>query len=238
LKLAGKTVVILGGGSGIGFACAGAASRAGASVAIAGRSLEKLEAARAGIGADVRTFPVDASDEKSVRDFFEGVGRLDHLIVTAAETKAANVSGMDAETLRPTLDARVWGGYFAARHAAPRMGEGASITFFSGLSARRPYPGSSVISASCGAIEALSRSLALELAPIRVNTIRSGIVETPLLDGFYGEDRDEFLRSLAERLPVGRIGSPDDIAGAVMFLMGNGFVSGSVLQIDGGGSLV
>lgn len=238
MKFAGETVVVVGGGSGIGLACAEAAHAAGASVVIAGRSPEKLEAARVGIGDGVRTFPVDVADEESVRGFFEGFDRLDHLLVTAAETKAADIGESEAEALRPTLDTRVWGGYYAAKHAAPRMGEGASITFVSGLSSRRPYIGSSVISASCGAIEALSRALALELAPVRVNAIRPGIVETPLLDGFYGEGREEFLRNLADRLPVGRVGKPEDIADAAMFLMGNGFVSGAVLQIDGGGSLV
>ncbi len=237
-KLVGAVVVVVGGGSGIGLACAEAARDAGASVIIAGRSPEKLERAKASIGNGVRAFPVDVADEGSVRDLFESVDRLDHLLVTAAETKAANIGESEVETLRPTLDTRVWGGYYAAKHAAPRMGDGASITFVSGLSARRPYPGSSVISASCGAIEALSRALALELAPIRVNAIRPGIVETPLLDEFYGEHRDEYLRSLAERLPAGRVGMPDDIADAAMFLMGNGFATGSILQIDGGGSLV
>lgn len=238
VKFAGKTVIVIGGGSGIGLACAEAAYGAGASVAIAGRSPEKLEAARARLGDGVGIFPLDVADEGSVRGLFEGFESLDHLLVTAAETRTADIGESEVESLLPTLDTRVWGGYYAAKHAAPRMGEGASITFFSGLSSRRPYSGSSVISASCGAIEALSRALALELAPIRVNTIRPGIVETPLLDGFYGEGRDEFLQNLADRLPVGRVGTPADVADAAMFLMGNGFVSGTVLQIDGGGSLV
>jgi NAD(P)-dependent dehydrogenase (short-subunit alcohol dehydrogenase family) len=238
VRLAGKTVVVIGGGSGIGLACAEAAHGAGASVVVAGRSVEKLEAARERLGDDVRVFAVDVADEDSVRGLFESVNRLDHLVVTAAETVASDVSESDAGELRPTLDVRVWGGYFAAKHASPRMGDGASITFVSGLSSRRPYPGSAIISASTGAIEAMARSLALELAPIRVNVVRPGIVETPLLDGFYGEDREGFLRDLAERLPVGRVGRPEDIANAAIFLMENGFVSGTVLQIDGGGSLI
>lgn len=238
LKFAGQTVVVIGGGSGIGLACAEAAYGAGASVAIAGRSPEKLERARERIGDGVRTLAVDVADEASVRGLFENFDRVDHLVVTAAETKAADMGDSDIETLRSTLDIRVWGGYYAAKHAAPRMDGGASITFVSGLSARRPYLGSSVVAASCGAIEAFSRALALELAPVRVNAIRPGIVETPLLDEYYGEGRDEYLRSLAGRLPVGRVGEPEDIADAAMFLMGNGFVTGTVLQIDGGGSLI
>lgn len=238
MRLAGKTVVVIGGGSGIGFACAEAAAREGASVVIAGRSVESLEKAKARLTDGARAVPADVSDENSVRELFGGLESLDHLIVTAAETKAANVAQSEVEEIRPTLESRVWGGYFAAKHAASRMRDGASITLFSGLSALRPYPGSSVISASTGAVESLSRSLALELAPIRVNAIRPGIIETPLLDGYYGEGREEFLKGLGERLPVGRAGSPEEVAQAAIFLMCNGFVTGTVLQIDGGGSLV
>ena len=113
-----------------------------------------------------------------------------------------------------------------------------SITFMSGTSAWRPYPGSSVVAASAGAIEALGRALALELAPIRVNTVCAGIVDTPLLEDFYGKQQEEILRELASRLPVGRIGRPEDIADGVIFLMGNGFITGTVLHIGGGKLLV
>lgn len=237
MSLSNRTVVVLGGSSGIGLACASAAHESGASVVIAGRSSEKLDLARERVGDAARTFTVDVADETSVRELFEQIERVDHLLVSAAETRAASMEEPESETLRATLDVRVWGGYYAAKHAVPRM-NGGSITFVSGLSAMRPYPGSEIIAASCGAIEAFSRALALDLAPIRVNTVCPGIVETPLLDGFYGEDREEVLRDLAARLPVGRVGEPEDIADAALFLMGNGFVTGSVLRVDGGGALV
>ncbi|QIN84613.1 SDR family oxidoreductase [Rubrobacter tropicus] len=236
-KLDGSMVMVIGGSSGIGLACAEAARDAGASVVIAGRSPEKLGRAKAQIGADVRTLVADVTDEASVRDLFGRVERVDHLLVAAAETAAVGVVEAEETDVRPTLDIRVWGGFFAAKHAAPAM-HGGSITFMSGTSSHRPYPGAAMVAASGGAIEAFARALALELAPIRVNTICAGFVDTPLLDAYYGDERDEAVRELTARLPVGRIGTPEDIADGAMFLMGNGFVTGTVLHIDGGKLLV
>jgi len=230
--------VVIGGGSGIGLACAEAARDAGASVVIASRSPERLARAQRQIGADVRTLVADVTHEASVRDLCEQVGRVNHLLVAAAETAAMGVAEAEEADVRPTLDIRVWGGFFAAKHAAPVMAEGGSITFMSGTSAHRPYPGAAMVAASGGAIEAFARALALELAPVRVNTICAGFVDTPLLDAYYGDGRDEAVRELAARLPVGRIGTPEDIADGAMFLMGNGFVTGTVLHIDGGKLLV
>lgn len=229
--------MVIGGSSGIGLACAESAHAVGASVTIVGRSVERLERAKDRIGDDVRVFAVDVMDEAAVRGFFEGLERVDHLLIAAAETAASNVIEADAEEVRPTLEIRVWGGFHAAKYASRKM-DGGSITFLSGTSAHRPYPGASMVAASSGAIEAFARALALELAPIRVNTICAGIVDTPLLDAYYGDQREEAVQELAARLPVGRIGTPEDIADGVMFLMGNGFVTGTVLHIDGGKLLV
>lgn len=178
--------MVVGGSSGIGLACAEAAHAEGASVTIVGRSAGKLERAKDRIGDDVRVFAVDVMDEAAVSSFLERLERVDHLLVTAAETAAANVTEAETEEIRATLEIRVWGGFHAAKHAASRM-DGGSITFFSGTSAHRPYPGSAIVAASSGAIEAFARALALELAPIRVNTICAGIVDTPLLDAYYGD---------------------------------------------------
>lgn len=205
---------------------------------IVGRSPERLARAQRQIGADVRTLVADVTHEASVRDLFEQVGRVNHLLVAAAETAAMGVAEAEEADVRPTLDIRVWGGFFAAKHAAPVMAEGGSITFMSGTSSHRPYPGAAMVAASGGAIEAFARALALELAPVRVNTICAGFVDTPLLDAYYGDGRDGAVRELAARLPVGRIGTPEDIADGAMFLMGNGFVTGTVLHIDGGKLLV
>lgn len=236
-RLEGASVVVIGGSSGIGLASAGAARAAGASVTIVGRSREKLEYARTKIGNEISTFALDVTDRAAVEVLFSRVERVDHLLVSAAETTSTRIEEDEFEGVKPTVDVRLWGGLYAAKYAARKM-EGGSITFMSGTSTWRPYPGSSVVAASGGAIEALGRALALELAPIRVNTICAGIVDTPLLEDFYGKLREEILRELESSLPVGRIGRPEDIADGVIFLMGNSFITGTVLYIDGGKLLV
>ncbi len=230
-------MVVIGGSSGIGLACARAVRNADATVTIAGRSPEKLQRAKESIGDDVYVYPLDITDETAVRDFFGRFARLDHLIVAAAETAAASVSEAETEYVRPTLETRIWGGFYAAKYAAGVM-ESGSITFLSGTSAHRPYPGSAMVAASSGAIEAFARTLALEFAPVRVNSICAGFIDTPLLEAYYGDSRDATVRELAASLPVGRIGTPEDIADGALFLMGNGFVTGTVLHIDGGKLLV
>ena len=236
-RLEGARVVVIGGSSGIGLASAEAAHAAGASVTIVGRSQEKLERARMTIGGETSTFSLDVTDRAAVEALFSRIERVDHLLVSAAETNSIHIKEDVFEDVRPTVDIRLWGGLYAAKYAARRMDEG-SVTFMSGTSAWRPYTGSSVVAASGGAIEALGRALALELAPIRVNTICAGIVDTPLLEDYYGKQRKEILRDLVSHLPVGRIGTPEDIADGVIFLMGNGFITGTVLHIDGGKLLV
>ena len=233
-----STVVVIGGGSGIGRACAEAARNAGAAVTIAGRSAEKLERVKESLGNGVRVVALDVTDEAAVRDLFGSFERVDHLVVAAAETVSVGVMKAEEADVRPTLDIRVWGGFHAARHAARMMAEDGSITFLSGTSGHRPYPGAAMVASSSGAIEAFARALALELAPVRVNTICAGFVDTPLPDDYYGDRREEEVKKIASRLPVGRIGKPEDIADAFMFLAGNGFVTGTVLHIDGGKLLV
>ncbi len=235
--LTGSTVVVIGGSSGIGLACARAAYEARAYVVLTGRSDSKLAQAKRRIGEDVSPFSADAANESEMCALFEEIPHVDHLIVAAAETVSASVTEARESEMRSTVDTRLWGGFHAAKHAAPRM-NGGSITFISGTSSRRPYAGSAFVAASCGAIESFARALALELAPTRVNVIRAGIVDTPLLDAFYGEQREEVVRELAASLPIGRIGRPEDIADGAMFLMRNSFVTGTVLTIDGGKLLV
>ena len=238
MQLNGKTVVILGGSSGIGLATARAALAEGAQVHISGRAPERLAAAVATLGAGATGHEVDAGDEFATRALFERVGSLDHLFITAGQLVLDAKLAPARETLAPALDTRFWGALYAAKYAAPRMRSGGSVTFMSGTAARRPLPGASVATASCGAVDAFARALALDLAPLRVNTIQPGYVDTPLFDGIFGAQRDEILAAAGARLPVGRIGRPEEIADAVLFLMKNGYVTGINLVVDGGGLLV
>jgi NAD(P)-dependent dehydrogenase (short-subunit alcohol dehydrogenase family) len=140
----------------------------------------------------------------------------------------------DTAALRPALDTRFWGALYAAKYAAPKMERGGSITLMSGTAAVRPLPGASVATASCGAVEAFARALALDLAPIRVNAIQPGLIDTPLIGELMGDRREAMIAQEAARLPVRRVGKPEDVADAVLFLMRNGYVTGITLTVDGG----
>ena len=236
MSLFNKMVVILGGSSGMGLATAKAAKADGARVVIAGRSRERLQAARAVLGDGVRTVALDVGDEMGTRALFSELGPVDHVFITAGAVLFDPKLAPDAASVRPALDTRFWGAFNAAKSAAATMSTGGSITFTSGTAAMRPIRGASVAGASCGAVEAFARSLAVDLAPIRVNTIQPGLIDTPFLDTL-GERRSAIIAEYSRRLPVGRVGRTEDVADAVLFLMKNGFVTGITLTVDGGGVL-
>ena len=236
MSLINTTVVILGGSSGMGLATAKAAKADGARVVIAGRSRERLQAARAVLGDGVRTVALDVGDEMGTRALFSELGPVDHVFITAGAVLFDPKLAPDAASVRPALDTRFWGAFNAAKFAAANMSTGGSITFTSGTAAMRPIRGASVAGASCGAVEAFARSLAVDLAPIRVNTIQPGLIDTPFLDTL-GERRSAIIAEYSRRLPVGRVGRTEDVADAVLFLMKNGFVTGITLTVDGGGML-
>ena len=236
--LKGSTVVVIGGSSGIGLATAAAALEAGAEVVITGRSEQRLEAAAASLGSRVRAVGVDSADEGGTKALFDSLPEVHHIFVSAGAVGPGPLTAT-TDQLRPLLDTRVWGSVFAAKYGAPRIAEGGSITFCSGVSALRPRPGGSGVSAaSAAAVEALARSLAVELAPIRVNVVVPGLIDTPLIANAFGEHRERMLEAAAASLPVRRIGRPEDIADGVLFLMRNGYVTGTTLVIDGGRLLV
>ncbi len=237
-SLAHTTVVVLGGTSGIGLATAKAAQAEGAQVLVTGRSRERLQAAQAELGSGARAVALDVADEAGTRALFEGIGRIDHVFITAGSVALDARLAPDSASLRPAMDVRFWGAFNAAKYGAAKMNAGGSITFMSGTTARRPLRGAAVATASCGAVEAFARSLAIDLAPIRVNTLQPGYVDTPMLDELLGEARVAIKQEAGARLPVGRIGQPEELADAVLFLMKNGYVTGITLTVDGGGLLV
>jgi NAD(P)-dependent dehydrogenase (short-subunit alcohol dehydrogenase family) len=238
MSLAHRTVVVLGGSSGIGLATAKAAKAEGARVVVTGRSTGRLKSAQDLLGADARTVALDVADEAGTRALFQELDRVDHIFITAGTVMADAGLAPDSAALRPALDTRFWGAFAAAKFGAAKMREGGSITFMSGTTARRPLKGAAVATASCGAVEAFARALAVDLAPIRVNTIQPGYVDTPMLDELLGEAHKAIKAEIGAGLPVKRIGFADEIADAVLFLMKNGYVNGITLTIDGGGLLV
>jgi NAD(P)-dependent dehydrogenase (short-subunit alcohol dehydrogenase family) len=238
MSLAHSTVVILGGSSGIGLATAKAANAEGARVVVTGRSADRLKSAQALLGAEARTVVLDVADEAGTRALFEELDRVDHVFITAGIVVLDSGLAPDRASLQPALDTRFWGAFAAAKYGAAKMRGGGSITFMSGTTARRPLKGAAVATASCGAVEAFARALAVDLAPTRVNTIRPGYVDTPMLDELLGEARNAIKAEAGAHLPVKRIGRPEEIADAVLFLMKNGYVNGITLTVDGGGLLV
>ncbi|HLX38125.1 MAG TPA: SDR family oxidoreductase [Candidatus Binataceae bacterium] len=238
MTLANKTVVVLGGSSGIGLATAKAAKDEGAHVIITGRSQARLDAAIKELGTGARAVALDVADEAGMRAFFGDLKSVDHIFITAATVTVGTGLASDSEALRPGIDTRLWGSWYAAKFGAPKMPADGSIIFTSGVSGVRPRPGAGLSSASCGAVEALARTLAVELAPIRVNTIVPGFIDTPLIAEVLGAHAGAIREQMAKRLPVRRVGRGQDIAEAALFLMKNGFTTGITLTVDGGHTLV
>ena len=231
--LKGQTVVIVGGSSGMGLGTAQVAVTHGATVVIASNSQQKLDAALKAIHGQARAIQVDLLDEESVRQLFEQVGQLDHLFITAAPGSRGGFLTQSITSARSYMDGKFWGSYISAYYAAPRMSKHGSITFLSGGLSRRPAKGSSMVTASQAAVEALGKALAVELAPLRVNTILPGGIDTPMWNFLSEDERKEFLRQNAA-VPAGRIGQPEDVGQAAVFLMMNSFITGSVLEVNGG----
>jgi NAD(P)-dependent dehydrogenase (short-subunit alcohol dehydrogenase family) len=233
MKLKGADVVVLGGSSGIGLAAAKLAQHEGATVTIAGRSQDKLAQAQRELG-EARTVVADVTDEASVGRVFEGLSHVDHVLISAGTIVNGRIVDNDLDTLRHIVDERIWGPTYVVRHARPRMTSG-SITFTSGGLSSRPRLGAAMITAGLAAVEALAPALALELAPVRVNAVTPGLIDTPLLYAAYGANRDALVNGRAAVLPGKRIGTPDEVAHAIIMLMTNEYINGAVLHIDGGG---
>jgi NAD(P)-dependent dehydrogenase (short-subunit alcohol dehydrogenase family) len=232
-------VLIIGGSSGIGLALAEHLLTEGTDVTIAGRSTVRLQAAAASLAAgpgSLRTACVDIADEQQVRELLSSVGQLDHVVVTAADGAGAYapITEFPVERARTMLDTKVLGPLMVAKHARVT----GSIAFTSGIAAYRPGPGASAIATANAALEGLARSLALELAPVRVNVVSPGWIDTPIWTTLAGPAKHERLAAMAARLPAGRVGAPSDVAAAIASLLGNPFITGTVLHVDGGHRLI
>lgn len=237
MRFKGQRIVIIGGSSGMGLAIARIAASEGATVVIASRSQERLQKAKAQIQGTVEVLTVNVMDEASVKAFFDKVGEFDHLTTPGNEAAMGPFLELDTAKARAAFDSKFWGQYYAARYGSPKMRAGGSITFFAGIWSQRPVPGSSVITAINSAVEGLGRALAMELAPIRVNTISPGIVDTPIYSGMAPEAKEAMFKGAAASLPVRRVGRPEEIAQTVLYLMSNGFATGNTLYVDGGATL-
>ena len=234
MQLAGKKVVVVGGSSGIGLATAELAKREGAEVVIASRNTEKLSAAASKLG--VRGIPADVTSDDSVAHLFSECGTVDHVVVTAAQLKTGPIKTISMDDVRSTMEGKFWGAWRCARSAEIRAD--GSLTLVSGFLSIRPRPNSAIVGAANGALESLARSLALDLAPVRVNCVSPGIIDTPIRAAMPEAARREMLEKIAAALPVRRVGQGDDIAKQIIAFMTNGFATGSIMYLDGGGLVV
>ncbi|NJM57963.1 MAG: SDR family oxidoreductase [Synechococcales cyanobacterium RU_4_20] len=179
-KLAQKRLLIIGGSSGIGLATAQQATAAGAQTIVAGRSESKLRDAVASISGDVTAYPVDLTDDASVKSLFEKVGALDYLVLTGPAPTFGHFLKLDTEQVHQEFEGKFWGQYRAVKYAAPRLEKTGAIVLMSGAYSARPVPGATSLAAVQAGIEGLARGLAIDLAPIRVNVISPGLTDTPI----------------------------------------------------------
>ena len=235
MKIEGKKIVVAGGSSGIGLAAAKNLVQAGAKVIVATRSSQKLEQARALIGNSLETHVLDVTSEQQIIDFFHAIGAIDHLVATASTAVLGPFLELDMQAARGFFESKFWSAYVLARHAARHIAADGSITFVSGAASQRGTPGLSVGSAINAALEALGRTLAVELAPVRVNTVAPGLIETPAWDDLMPDDQKRTLFSeAAAKIPLRRIGTADEVAHTIRYAIENSYTTGSVLFPDGG----
>lgn len=233
-----KKVIMIGGSSGIGLESAKQLIAHGAEVVIASRSEDKLRNAKEQLGDRATAYTLDITQEQQVQSFFEKIGQFDHLVVSAAETSGGSFLQTDTAQARKLFENKFWGQYYAAKYGASKILPNGSITLFSGVVAYKSMVGSAILGAVNAAISNLGQTLALELAPIRVNIVSPGIINTPSRSKMPEEARNNFYNAVENKLPVKRIGRAEDVAQSVLYLLQNSFVTGTVLHVEGGHILV
>ncbi|MEE6175156.1 SDR family oxidoreductase [Mycobacterium sp. 050134] len=231
-----STVVVVGRGSGIARAIARLAHSGGARVIAAGRNQTQLADVYKGTG--ITTEVVDITDDESIAALAGRVGAVDHVVSTASARARGSLRDLERRNLQLSFDTKVIGPTMLTKYLAPQMNPGGSFVLFSGVHAFKLNPGYLGVGITNGAVDFLARWLAVELAPIRVNAISPGVIDTGAWDSLGGEGKRDYFAHIADHNPVGRIGTADDVARTALFAMTSTFMTGMTLKVDGGEPLV
>jgi NAD(P)-dependent dehydrogenase (short-subunit alcohol dehydrogenase family) len=238
MRFQNQRIVILGGTSGLGLATAKAAADEGASIVVVSSNSERVEEALGQLPSTAEGRLTNLLDEAAVRMLFGEIGGLDHLVYTAGEAlQLGPIADTSVDVARGALELRVWGAFMAVKYAVPHIRQGGSIVLTSGTAGPRPQAGWSVGALICSGMEGLARALAVELAPIRVNIVRPGVVRTDLWGSLDEAERDALYESVGSGQPVGRVGLATEVAASYLYLMANGYSTGSIVTVDGGAVL-
>jgi NAD(P)-dependent dehydrogenase (short-subunit alcohol dehydrogenase family) len=236
-ELAGQTVLVIGGSAGIGLETARLSRRMGAEVLITARDRDRLQRVARELGADTAAF--DVTDLQELGRFFDELSRpLDHVLVTGPGPYYAPLAEIDIDKAARHVAGHLLLPVQIARHAPGTVRAGGTLLFMSGTTGRRTAPGFTLISALTAALPAVTRNLALEIAPIRVNLIAAGFVDTPLSATLLGDDLDARRAELRATLPIGRVVGPTDRAALAVHLMTNTAITGATYDIDGGQQVI
>jgi NAD(P)-dependent dehydrogenase (short-subunit alcohol dehydrogenase family) len=235
----GQRVVIIGASAGIGEVTARVFAAREAAVTITGRSKERLDEAARRIGYPVDAAELDATDRGALDAFFATTGTVDHLVLAASPgaVGAGPIAALDEAALREAFDGKVFAHVKAIQAALPRLRPDGSVTIITAVSARAAFPGTTGLAAANGALEAMVAPLAVELAPLRVNAVSPGVIDTHWWHAMPQDQRRAYFDAVAASTPVRRVGRPEDVAEAIAYLAGASFVTGTVLECTGGSNL-
>jgi NAD(P)-dependent dehydrogenase (short-subunit alcohol dehydrogenase family) len=238
-SLRGKRVVLLGGTSGFGLATASAAAAEGAEIIVVSSRQQRVDEALTGLPAGSKGYAADLTDEQQIAGLFNQIGEFDHLVFTAGESlQLKELDTIKLDEAKQFFNLRYWGALMAAKYGSPFIRKGGSITLTNGTIGLRPWKGWAVAASITGAIEALTRALAVELAPIRINAVCAGMARTELWNNVADAEREAMFDDYGRKLLTGRIGEATDIAETFLYLMKGNFTTGQVIVVDGGGVLV
>lgn len=231
-------VVVMGGSSGIGEATAALFAAGGAVVVVTGRSQDKLDSAVPRIGGKTTGYRMDAASKADIEAFFAQSGAIDHLVIAVSgATGSGSFAELDLDDLAAGFAAKFWPQVRILQAALPHLTANGSVTLITAGSSRAAFPGTAGLAAINGALDAMVRPLAVELAPLRINAVSPGVIDTPWWDRISEDQRRTLFEGIVATTPAGRVGRPEDVAAAIVSLATNGFITGVVLDVQGGATL-